>query len=225
MSFIGINGATHIQEQNPDSQILENYKEAKEMYYHRVNAASIKRTTGWEMGVDKLWRYEIDDPFVDTATIEEHVKRHFGEAIDIRLCLRDTMILTAYPEFHQLKLYAMYAPKRRIAGYFNPVNYGMVVSLGTLQSPFEYQIEGVLLHETQHLIQTIEGFAPGGDISLGKKKYHVLAGEVEARNVCYRHRLTPEERRYTLRTETQDVPDNQQIIIKSHTRSIKKNTE
>lgn len=213
MSYIGIIGAERIQEQNPDSLILEHYKEAKSMYSHKVNATYIKRTTGWEMGADELWRYEIDDPFLDTATIEEHVKRHFGEALDIRLCLRDTMILTAYPEFSQLKLYAMYSPKRRIAGYFNPSNYGMVGSLGTLNSPFEYQIEGVLLHETQHLIQTIEGFAPGGDISLGKRKYFVLAGEVEARNVCFRHKLTPEERRHTLRTETQDVPDEKQIIL------------
>ncbi|MCQ2215344.1 MAG: hypothetical protein MJZ31_05440 [Bacteroidales bacterium] len=213
MSYIGIIGATHIEEQKPDLLLLDNYKLAQSMLAGSADALSIKIATGWEMGVDKLWRYEIDDPFFDTATIEEHVKRHFGESINIRLCMRDTMILTAYPEFHRLKLYAMYSPKKGLAGYFNPNNYGMVVSLGTVNSPFEYQIEGILLHEIQHLIQSIEGFARGGSCAQGKR-YHILAGEVEARNICHRHNLTSEERRNNLRTATQDVPDDMQIIKK-----------
>jgi len=71
----------------------------------------------------------------------------------------------------------------------------------------------VLLHEVQHLIQEEEDFARGGDSSRGRSRYLRLAGEVEARNVCIRHNLTTEKRSKMLRTETQDVPDSQQIVI------------
>lgn len=40
-----------------------------------------------------------------------------------------------------------------------------------------------------------------------------LAGEVGARNVCRRHLMTQEQRRVTLRSDSQDVPDNKQIVI------------
>ena len=88
-----------------------------------------------------------------------------------------------------------------------------MVSMGTQSLPFEYQIEGILLHEVQHLIQEEEDFARGGDISLGRRRYMRLAGEVEARNVCDRHSLSLEQRREMLRSATQDVPDDKQIIV------------
>lgn len=46
----------------------------------------------------------------------------------------------------------------------------------------------------------------------GMRRYLRLAGEVEARNICLRHFLSDDERRRTLRTETQDVPDSKQIV-------------
>ena len=89
-----------------------------------------------------------------------------------------------------------------------------VISMGRPSDKFEYQIEGVLLHEIQHLIQNIEGFAQGGNPkAIGMRRYLRLAGEVEARNICLRHFLTDDERRRTLRTETQDIEDKDQIII------------
>lgn len=45
-----------------------------------------------------------------------------------------------------------------------------------------------------------------------QRAYRALAGETEARNVEYRSRFTPEERRSRPPWETQDVPDDQQII-------------
>ena len=127
--------------------------------------------------------------------------------------MRDTKILMAYPEFETLTLYVMYSPKAGTAGYYNPETNGMVISMGTPKAEFSYQIEGVLLHEIQHLIQEIEGFSKGGSPkAIGMRRYLRLAGEVEARNICLRHFLTEDERRRTLRTQTQDVPDRKQII-------------
>lgn len=87
-----------------------------------------------------------------------------------------------------------------------------MICMGTLNSPFQYQTEGVLLHEVQHLIQEEEDFARGGNLSQGRRWYLRMAGEVEARNVCIRHSMSSEQHRSSLRTDTQDVPDAEQII-------------
>ena len=108
----------------------------------------------------------------------------------------------------------MYSPRNGTAGYFNPESYCMVISMGTPMNAFDLQIEGVLLHEIQHLIQEIEGFAKGGSPKQwGMRRYHRLAGEVKARNISLRHFLSEDERRSTLHKATQDVPDSKQIII------------
>lgn len=208
MSYIGKKGVSRLDPEN-----LYDFQRAEQMRKEGFDAAVIKIRTGWEQGIDGFWRYEIPDPFMDTAAIEDFVKSRYGEALNVRLILHDKRILDAYPEFEKLNLYAMYSSKKGTAGYYNPSTNGMVVSMSKQSDAFEYQIEGVLLHEIQHLIQEVEGFAEGGDPKvLGWRRYYRLAGEVEARNICARHFLTEEERRRTLRTETQDVPDNNQIL-------------
>lgn len=210
MSFIGRIGAERLDASNSSLGLIENYNRAVIMFRDRVGMLAIKKQTGWETGADGKWRYEIDDPFHNTAEIEEHIKRNFGEAINIHHFMRDNMLLTAYPAFERLLLYAMYSPTKSFAGYFDSSRYAMMVCMGTPNSRFDYQTEGVLLHEVQHLIQEEENFARGGSGNFNY--YRRLGGEVEARNICIRHKLSKEERRSTLRSETQDVPDKEQII-------------
>ncbi len=213
MSFIGIKGAERLDKNNSSLCLLEAHDKAVHMLGNGSDMHTIKLQTGWETGVDGKWRYEVKDPFHTTTEIEEHIKKHFGEPINIRFCMHDISLLTAYPAFEKIRLYALYSPMRRFAGYFDPKRYGMLVCMGTASSAFEYQTEGVLLHEVQHLIQEEENFARGGDASMGIRRYERLAGEVEARNVCLRHILTQEQRRGMLRSDTQDVPDKDQIVV------------
>ena len=208
MSYIGIIGAERL-----DAGNLIRRQQAEQMLKEGYDLTVIKIQTGWEMGIDGKWRFEIADPFLETSAIEDYVKPRFGESINIRFILRDTQILTAYPEFETLTLYVMYSPKTGLAGYYNPETNGIVISMGTPKSEFSYQIEGVLLHEVQHLIPEIEGFAKGGSPkAIGMRRYLRLAGEVEARNICLRHFLSEDERHRSLRTKTQDVPDRKQIV-------------
>ena len=213
MSYIGIKGAQRLDNAASSSCLIADQEKAVQILQCGTDMRNIKLQTGWEIGVDGKWRYEITDPFHTTAEIEDHIKKHFGEPINIRYCMHDTSLLTAYPAFERLRLFAMYAPTGRFAGYFDPQKYGMMVCMGTASSPFDLQTEGVLLHEVQHLIQEEEDFARGGDTSMGRRRYMRLAGEVEARNVCNRHFLTNEKRLVTLRNDTQDIPDDKQIII------------
>lgn len=207
MSYIGKSGAARLDPEN-----LLDFSVAEQMAKEGFDPTVIKIRTGWEPGIDGLWRCEIPDPFMSSANIEDYVKPRFGECINISMLLKNKDILTAYPEFDNLSHYAMYSPRHGTAGYYCPATKGMVVSMGKPSDKFEYQIEGVLLHEIQHLIQGVEGFAKGGDPKTVGRRYLRLAGEVEARNICHRYTLSDEERHRTLRTATQDVPDSEQIV-------------
>lgn len=208
MSYIGLIGVSNL---DPANKL--GFDKVEQMAKDGFDRTVIKIQTGWEQGIDGFWRYEIPDPVMESDVIEDYVKPRFGEPINIRMILKDALILKAYPQLENLTLYAMYSPRKGTAGYYNPETGGMVVSMGSPSDIFDYRIEGVLLHEIQHLIQEIEGFAKGGDPkTIGRRRYHCLAGEVEARNICHRHFLTEEERRRVLRTETQDVPDSKQIV-------------
>lgn len=71
-----------------------------------------------------------------------------------------------------------------------------------------------LVHEIQHAIQGIEGFAQGTSrYRSGKQNYRVSAGETEARNTEARLNMTPEQRRATLAEETEDVAREDQIVL------------
>ena len=212
MSYIGIIGAKRLDRHGASCGLIDTYNKAMELKQKGMEMHFVKKETGWEMGCDGKWRYEIEDPFHTALWIEDYIKRYFGEPINIRYCMRNTDLLVAYPEFERLQLFALYAKTNIWIGYFDPNRYAMVVCMGTIKSPFEQQTEGILLHEVQHLIQDVEDFARGGNLSLGYDRYYRLAGEVEARNICLRHFLSDTERREKLRTDTQDVKDVEQII-------------
>lgn len=208
MSYIGLIGVSRLDPEN-----RYGFRQVEQMVKDGFDPTVIKLRTGWEQGIDGFWRYEISDPFIQSEVIDNYVRHRYGEKINISVILRDMQVLEAYHELQNLTLYAMYSPKKGISGYFNPSNRSIVVSMGR-PADIQYHIEEVLLHELQHLIQDIEGFALGGDPKqYGRRKYLRLAGEVEARNIFRRHSLSEDERRRKLRTATQDVPDNEQILI------------
>lgn len=213
MSFIGTNGAERLDKSNASLGLIKAKEKAVCLLKNNVDMHTIKLQTGWETSVDGKWRYEIENPFHSNTEIEDYSRKHFGENILIRLYMKDTILLTAYPAFERLSLFALYSPTKNFAGYFDSSRYTMLISMGNKNDSYLYQIEDTLLHEVQHLIQEEEGFARGGNPEeWGRNRYMRLAGEVEARNASFRHHLSCEERRQKLRTDTQDVPDSAQII-------------
>ncbi len=78
-----------------------------------------------------------------------------------------------------------------------------------------------LVHELQHLVQVDEGLALGGNPEAAAVSffggspfeiYRRFAGEVEARNVEKRLRMSPEDRAATPPWETEDVAEDRQIV-------------
>lgn len=150
-------------------------------------------------------------------------------------------LYAAYPELKNLPMAASYDYQRPATGYFktengypeeigmrlneiNPVtmlkatmNNGSVAEVGT--------------HEMQHAVQNLEDFSPGGsdipwipphnpdDLNDKYQAYHNafdaynhISGEVEARNAVERREWSPEMRRVVPPWESQDFPNDKQII-------------
>lgn len=105
MSYIGIIGAGRIDKQIPSSGLIEEYNQAIELIRVGADIHSIKQKTGWEIGADHKWRYEIPDPFHTTDKIEDYIKRHFGEPMNIRYFMCDITLLIAYPAFERLRVF------------------------------------------------------------------------------------------------------------------------
>ena len=99
---------------------------------------------------------------------------------------------------------------------------GQVIQVG---NPRLNDVGSLILHEVQHAIQDIEGFAPGGRIrpltdeqladgtglSAGER-YRRLAGEVEARNTQARRNLSDLARKLIAPETTADVPQAEVIV-------------
>lgn len=111
--------------------------------------------------------------------------------------------------------------------------YELMWGKGSTEKAFGKSARSVLVHEIQHAIQNIEGFAKGGNLIIGERiskqrdsltdwqrnlspgeAYFNIAGEVEARNVQKRLGMSIEERLASLAEETEDVTRKDQIVLR-----------
>lgn len=149
------------------------------------NPEQVRQATGWFMGVDGRWRFEIDDsdarfrgydaetdteevtttnPEAFMDWIEEAAAREKG--IPLSQALHHPALFAAYPELAGVRLKV--DPARTAGGYFASMpGRGLSGSIIVIGDPYGYSSEvvkpiDVLMHEVQHAIQMREGFAPGG---------------------------------------------------------------
>ncbi len=282
---------------------LDNLNVAREMEQSGKDAKTIRLATGWERGADGKWRYEIPDGtfrhegFISNSDLLEfrELERKFidgditeGEQArlkELTPIVRETRKPSRLSDFYDApELYAAYPELADISVKFQD-RYGegkgsYSPSENTISLDMDLRGDAaktVLVHEIQHAIQRIEGFARGGSPSemwlgqarkhtlkiykelraplsleeyaknawqtdevtdeirrgykeylktatsreadraaqegAGRKAYHHLGGEVEARNAEKRTRLSNEERKERLLTETEDVAREDQIIL------------
>ena len=217
---------------------LKNLETAREMEIAGKTAKEIRYATGWERGADKNWRYEIDDGKFDAGffdKVQETIKRRFvdkklfsfrGFSNNAKLgdIYHNPELYKAYPKLKKLKVSFM---AYHING--DPVFKGMYIAsrfpfsneilINTVPIHFyKYdlnKVQEILVHEIQHAIQDVEGFAPYSEISapLNDEYNRRAAEEVEARNAETRLKLTPKDRKEYLLEETEDVAREDQIII------------
>ena len=241
-SLIGEQGASALDVYDEATTRLDNLEVARDMEAMGRDAFAIKYATGWERGADGLWRYEVDDEITSytisrlkterddvlaerAARIAELKERGDSTLLATYNALpeeyflleevlgEDHPIFAAYPTFRNMRV--ILAPYRyqSYEGYYdNGTNTILIVD----KSGNDLREASVLAHEIQHAIQHKEGFERGTNLEKAGSidEYNRHAGEVEARNVQTRLLYTPEQRRATLATATEDVAREDQIMLR-----------
>lgn len=123
-----------------------------------VQPADIWQQTGWFKGPEGKWRFEIPDEeaTLHPAAVNSQGNLSLDPVQKLSNVLIHPKILAAYPELSKVDL----SPMRGASGegMYNPA--GNTMSLA--QSSKWPDALSASLHETQHAIQHIEGFAEGG---------------------------------------------------------------
>ena len=137
--------------QNAKSANLQTLREAQEMQKAGADMESIRKATGWHLGMEGKWRFEIDDSGLqlrgDAADLSNYTT--LGELVDA------PELFEAYPQLKDVRLaFADLEDGER--GYFSSGDNTIVLSEELRGAP-----EDTLVHEIQHAIQDVEGFASG----------------------------------------------------------------
>ncbi len=229
-AFYGRKGAENLDAARGDRVNQENLSVAERMEQAGKNARAIKLATGWERGADGKWRMEMPD-----IKIKKDALNHINEygVIDLRDLVEDDNLLSAYPEYSFAENYdpktgeyegmsmgigdmsVEFANGLRNAYYDEEMHRIMIPSfyISVIGKGNENKLRDVLVHEIQHAIQEVEGFARGEDPSNGSfDAYRRSAGETESRNVERRMDYSDRQRRESLASDTEDVPRDEQIV-------------
>ena len=187
--ILGEKGADALDKFDESFARMNNLSIARKMESDDKSEIDIKLATGWEKGVDKKWRYEIDDPTNLALDTEELTKLGLDYSAQLNEVIDHPELFIAYPFL------------KDIAVQFDEMDNGIVGSFGSgiitlkhdetsikdeknnqliqrignilrkipivknkVVSPFSISggIYATLSHEIQHAIQEYEGFAPGG---------------------------------------------------------------
>lgn len=121
----------------------------------------IRLTTGWEKGVDGKWRYETPDGKLLGQALKD-TKDGYGSSFEAKLSqvIDDDKLFQSYPELKTIKVEFK---SGKTEGSYNDSEKKITVS-----SSAEDKLS-VLIHEIQHAIQDIEGFAKGGNEEMFSK--------------------------------------------------------
>lgn len=132
----------------------------------------IKYRTGWSRGADGQWRYEIEDK--DAKVNLPLLKRNTGFFAD-EMTLEDVLnhpeLYKAYPRLRNVEVVVWNDIDLADAAYSRANN---VININIATLP-ESQIKGKFLHEVQHAIQNLEGFATVGTAEMAQMG---MAGQI-----------------------------------------------
>lgn len=130
-------------------------------------AELVRRETGWFQGHDGQWRFELDDHGASLKNLRLDGGRGL-RATSLSEILDHPALFAAYPELRHLDVQIIIAPEKAAEGRYQRRSPGDEKYFGLspevyAQGPDEATALSILLHEVQHVIQDIEGFAPGGN--------------------------------------------------------------
>ena len=158
--------------------------------------------TGWWKGPEGRWRYEIDDSQATLAPLRKGVDDvpyksddYKFEFLPISDVLAHDTLFDRYPELERIQTNISVNPENQESGVFYYLSGTPTIEA---VGPTVDSVKSVLLHELQHAVQEIEGFARGGNANMfrartqGINEYGINAmmGIVEA---AKKFKTTPAE--------------------------------
>jgi hypothetical protein len=139
----------------------ERIKEAEDKGFFlgdiNMTPEQLKYMTGWERGKDNKWRYEIQD---GKLTLEESGTFKLSDIYDSK----DLYI--AYPQLKDMKVKVDIREQGANNAWFIPSDKSIEINAKPNSN-----ITSALVHEIQHAVQFIEGFATGGNMTSALEAY------------------------------------------------------
>ena len=146
--------------------------QAKAMLENGADEVEIWQKTGWFKDKDEAWKFEIGDN-------KARLNPNFKSGGRLSELLEHEELFKAYPELRDIKIKKIIDEKGEKLGYYDPNKKEIAINhIGD---------KSTLMHEVQHAIQEIEGFAKGSGAK--GENYRLSHGEAEARNVQNRLNL------------------------------------
>lgn len=170
---------------------------AFEMEQNGATNDKIREKTGWWRNPDGEWRYEIDDSKVE---LKDFIHNAFPNADallsflsgsnkynsipsgdiqklqDMEFKLGEIIshdnLFAAYPELKDITVRFDSSIPTSTHGYYDATNRAISLSPGELTDPTEFT--KTILHEVQHAIQDIEGFAGGASLDTWRDRDAVV---------------------------------------------------
>ncbi len=129
--------------------------EAKQRIENGEDSEIVRQETGWYKGTDGKWRFEINDKFF---VIDETALKRLKETGSISLyeLIKHDELFEAYPQLKDINVF--FDSESSIHhGYYNKEKNIIVFS----DSENKTELRKTIIHEVQHAVQEIEGFASG----------------------------------------------------------------
>lgn len=212
---------------NADNEML---KKAKEMYNDFDSSETIRKETGWHLGTDGKWRFEIDDSQMKVftsgdalfrkehpeytrlqelydkfwdGTITDAEQNEFtdlnktwgGELARLRTRLQrgnarladiiqHDVLFENYPQLEDVRIKLV--DLDRATGAYAVDGSEIMIDEDLFRNEYqEAKRDGTLIHEIQHAIQDIEGFAMGSNFDMINAAISATEDEVRAADKYY----------------------------------------
>ena len=175
--LVGQKGAKEADRAEGTTRRDDDRKVAEEMEKEGKDTKAIKFATGWERGKDGMWRYETVDAKVDLLSLyEKRTEEMKAAGIDTpspifklsELLGDKNELFKYYPDLKNMEVVFGESLDHGAAGSFDgktiELSQKELNRIGDRDLDNE-SVYGTLLHEVQHAIQNIEGFAKGGSLS------------------------------------------------------------
>ena len=180
-SLAGERGATAADKAEERTARMDNLSVARKMEEEKKDAKAIKMATGWELGADGKWRYEMPDAKIkDTINVGggQIVKRYEDDMLwnggKLSEVIDAPELFKAYPQLKDVLIETDAIMNDMPSnGEYNSKTNNITIHADELK-----YMNGILNHEIQHAIQDIEGFAKGGSPRLVRGEVKKKLNEV-----------------------------------------------